>query len=104
MLNVTSYIHPIRTYLPCTGVGRHINNILLGLAYDDDINLELICSKQWIKADGKLDMRSPLREIPLKTFPFPVNFLKWINTYPNKQNGYMRLWKLIFQYHIIQSL
>ncbi|MDD1419073.1 glycosyltransferase family 4 protein [Dolichospermum sp. ST_sed1] len=73
-MNIISYIHPTRTYLPCTGVGRHINNILLGLEYDDDINLELICSKQWIKADGKLDIRSPLREIPLKTFPFPENF------------------------------
>ena len=81
MLNVTSYIHPIRTYLPCTGAGRHINNILLGLASQESINLELLCSKQWLQPDGRLDLRSPLRDIPLKTFPFPENFTE-------------RLWKL----------
>ncbi|MDB9439713.1 glycosyltransferase family 1 protein [Dolichospermum lemmermannii CS-548] len=81
MLNVTSYIHPIRTYLPCTGAGRHINNTLLGLASQESINLQLLCSQQWLQADGKLDLRSPLRDIPLKTFPFPENLTE-------------RLWKL----------
>jgi glycosyltransferase involved in cell wall biosynthesis len=81
MLNVTSYIHPIRTYLPCTGAGRHINNTLLGLASQKSINLELLCSRQWLQADGKLDSLSPLRDIQLKTFPFPENLTE-------------RLWKL----------
>ncbi|MDB9485994.1 glycosyltransferase family 1 protein [Dolichospermum circinale CS-1225] len=80
-MNITSYIHPIRTYLPCTGAGRHINNILLGLASQESINLELLCSRQWLQADGKLDSRSPLQDIPLKTFPFPENITE-------------RLWKL----------
>jgi hypothetical protein len=81
-VNIISYIHPIRTYLPCTGAGRHINNTLLGLASQESINLELLCSRQWLQADGKLDLRSPLRDIPLKTFPFSENLTE-------------RLWKLI---------
>ncbi|MFM6014880.1 MAG: glycosyltransferase family 4 protein [Dolichospermum sp.] len=80
-MNIISYIHPIRTYLPCTGAGRHINNILLGLAAQENINLELLCSQQWLQSDGKLDPCCPLRDIPLKTFPFPENLTE-------------RLWKL----------
>jgi glycosyltransferase involved in cell wall biosynthesis len=80
-VNIISYIHPIRTYLPCTGAGRHINNTLLGLASQESINLELLCSRQWLQADGKLDSLSPLRDIQLKTFPFPENLTE-------------RLWKL----------
>lgn len=80
-MNIISYIHPIRTYLPCTGAGRHINNTLLGLASQESINLELLCSRQWLQADGKLDSLSPLRDIQLKTFPFPENLTE-------------RLWKL----------
>jgi glycosyltransferase involved in cell wall biosynthesis len=80
-VNIISYIHPIRTYLPCTGAGRHINNTLLGLASQESINLQLLCSQQWLQADGKLDLRSPLRDIPLKTFPLPENLTE-------------RLWKL----------
>jgi glycosyltransferase involved in cell wall biosynthesis len=80
-MNIISYIHPIRTYLPCTGAGRHINNTLLGLASQESINLELLCSRQWLQADGKLDPRSPLGDIPLKTFPLPENLTE-------------RLWKL----------
>ncbi|MFM6278186.1 MAG: glycosyltransferase family 1 protein, partial [Dolichospermum sp.] len=80
-MNIISYIHPTRTYLPCTGAGRHINNILLGLAAQENINLELLCSQQWLQSDGKLDPCCPLRDIPLKTFPFPENLTE-------------RLWKL----------
>jgi glycosyltransferase involved in cell wall biosynthesis len=74
MLNVLSYIHPVRTYLPCTGVGRHINNIVLGLHLKEDIDLNLLCSQQYLQKDGRLDIRSPLRDIPLVTFPTPENY------------------------------
>jgi glycosyltransferase involved in cell wall biosynthesis len=80
-LKVISYIHPIRTYLPCTGAGRHINNTLLGLASHESINLQLLFSKQWLQPDGKLDPRSPLCDLPLTTFPLPENLTE-------------RLWKL----------
>ncbi len=68
-MNVTSYFHPIRTYLPCTGVGRHINQILLGLTKEQSIQLELFFSQQWLQDDGKLDPRCPLRDLPKRTFP-----------------------------------
>lgn len=80
-MNIISYIHPIRTYLPCTGVGRHINNTLLGLAPRENINLNLLCSHQWLQTDGKLSPLSPLRDIPLQTFPLPENLAE-------------RIWKL----------
>jgi glycosyltransferase involved in cell wall biosynthesis len=80
-MHIVSYIHPTRTYLPCTGAGRHINNTLLGLASQEQINLELLFARQWLQADGKLDPRCPLRDLPLKTFPLPENLTE-------------RLWKL----------
>ena len=70
-MHIVSYIHPTRTYLPCTGAGRHINNTLLGLASRENINLELLLAQQWLQADGKLDPRCPLRDLPLTTFPLP---------------------------------
>lgn len=82
MLNITSYIHPIRTYLPCTGVGRHINAIILQLSQIDHISLELLVSKQWLGPDNKLDPRSPLQNLPTHTFPTPENLIE-------------RSWKLI---------
>lgn len=72
-MNIVSYIHPVRTYLPCTGVGRHINHLLLGLAAEEGLNLELFFSQQWLVADNKLDQRSPLRKLPKRTFPTPEN-------------------------------
>jgi glycosyltransferase involved in cell wall biosynthesis len=80
-MHIVSYIHPIRTYLPCTGAGRHINNTLLGLAAQENINLELLFSQQWLQADSYLDPRCPLRDIPFKTFPLPENLTE-------------RLWKI----------
>lgn len=85
-MNITSYIHPTRTYLPCTGVGRHINQILLGLAEEQAIHLELFFSQQWLGKDGKLDPRCPLRNLPKCTFPKPENLTErtWkLFGYPN---------------------
>lgn len=81
-MNIVSYIHPIRTYLPCTGAGRVINNLLLGLAEREEIALELLFSAQWLDAEGKIDTRSPLRHLPGRTFPTPENLTE-------------RSWKLI---------
>jgi len=72
-VHITSYIHPSRTYLPCTGVGRHINQILLGLDTKKDIDLKLIFSSQWLDKDKKLKLKSPLRELPYITFPTSEN-------------------------------
>jgi glycosyltransferase involved in cell wall biosynthesis len=90
-MNIVSYIHPIRTYLPCTGAGRHINNTLLGLNAKESIELELLCSRQWLQADGKLDSRSPLRELAVKTFPWSENLTErlWKLTQFPKMDGYV---------------
>ncbi len=72
-MQITSFIHPVRTYLPCSGAGRFINNTLLELNQREDIDLSLLFSKQWLQRDGKLDSRSPLRNISFNTFPWPEN-------------------------------
>lgn len=82
ILNIISYIHPVRTYLPCTGVGRHINNLLLKLFNYPSVNLELLFSKQWLDDYAMLSYYSPLRGLPAHTFPISENLIE-------------RLWKLI---------
>ena len=73
-MNILSYVHPISTYLPCTGVGRHINKLVLGLDDRDEIDLhQLLFSKQWLTDSGKLDRRSPLSPLPFITFPWAEN-------------------------------
>jgi glycosyltransferase involved in cell wall biosynthesis len=81
-MRVVSYIHPISTYLPCTGIGRHINQILLGLESQSDIDLQLLFSQQWLGTDKRLDPRSPLRHLPFSTFP-------------QQENATERTWKLL---------
>ncbi|MBE9033801.1 glycosyltransferase [aff. Roholtiella sp. LEGE 12411] len=88
-MNVVAYIHPIRTYLPCTGIGRHMNQILLGLAERNEVDLDLLFSKQWLGSDGKLDRSCPLRELPIRTFPSPENLTErtWkVLGYPRVDN------------------
>ncbi len=72
-MNVTSYIHPIRTYLPCTGVGRHINQLLSRLNLYSQINLDLLVSQQWLGEDGQLAPSCPLRDLPIRAFPMMEN-------------------------------
>lgn len=73
VLEIISYVHPIRTYVPCTGVGRHMNEILLQLLKTDSIHLELLVSQQWLKPDNQLDVLCPIRSIPTRAFPMPEN-------------------------------
>ena len=72
-MNILSYIHPVRTYIPCTGVGKHINNMLLGLSDRDEIALRLLFSQQWLTLDKQLDPLSPLSLLPFTTFPTAEN-------------------------------
>jgi len=72
-MKITAYIHPIRTYLPCTGVGKHINNMLLGLSDRDEIALRLLFSQQWLTIEKQLDPLSPLSPLPFTTFPTAEN-------------------------------
>ncbi|TYQ30265.1 glycosyltransferase family 4 protein [Pseudanabaena sp. UWO310] len=81
-MKIVSYIHPKSTYLPCTGIGRHINQMLLGLEACQEISLQLLFSAQWLSAHHKLDERSPLSSIPFTTFP-------------STENATERTWKLL---------
>ncbi|MBW4612826.1 MAG: glycosyltransferase family 4 protein [Desmonostoc vinosum HA7617-LM4] len=69
-MHITAYIQPERTYLPCTGVGRHINNMLLGLSQRQEFDISLLISQQDVGADHKLDPRAPLRDFHLCTYPY----------------------------------
>jgi glycosyltransferase involved in cell wall biosynthesis len=81
-VHIVSYIHPIRTYLPCTGVGRHINAVIHQLSQREAIALNLLVSQQWLGADNKLDRHCPLRDLPTHTFP-------------KAENSTERSWKLL---------
>jgi len=76
LINLISYIHPGRTFLPSTGVGRHVNNILLALKSKDNIDLSLVFSAEWLKRDGKLPENAPLRALPFHTFRLPERIVE----------------------------
>jgi glycosyltransferase involved in cell wall biosynthesis len=80
-MNVLSFIHPVRTFLPCSGVGRHMNGVLTCLAARPDTSLQLLFSEQWLAADGRLPANCPLRDLPATTFTA-------------QENRTERLWKL----------
>lgn len=80
-LSIISYIHPVRTFIPCTGAGRHINNSLLGIAAHQDTHLKLLFSDQWLTEENSLPDNCPLKDLPFQTFPMPENRTE-------------RLWKL----------
>jgi glycosyltransferase involved in cell wall biosynthesis len=81
-MNILSYIHPVSTYVPCTGIGKHINQMLLGLNDRDEIALKLLFSQQWLTPDGRLNPISPLSPLPFTTFP-------------TAENSTERTWKLV---------
>lgn len=81
-MNVVSFIHPQRTFLPCSGVGRHMNGVLPRLATKPDVRLQLLFSAQWLGSDRLLPANCPLRSLPATTFPMG-------------ENSTERLWKLL---------
>lgn len=72
-MNILSFVHPTRTYLPCSGIGRHANNILTRLAGRKNMDVELFFSEQWLGEDEEMDPRTPLHGLPNRTFPLPEN-------------------------------
>jgi len=72
-MRLTSFIHPIRTFLPCSGVGRHMNQMLLHVHRDPTTDVRLLFARQWLCAEGKLPKNCPLRGMPFDTFPWPEN-------------------------------
>ncbi len=79
-MNICSFVHPKRGFLPCSGIGRHINGSLLALHDRPDVDLELLFARQWL-VNGSLPEESPIRIIPFTTFGTP-------------ENATERLWKL----------
>lgn len=72
-MDLLSFVHPFRTYQPCSGVGRHANNVLLRLAQREGLRQELFFSEEWLEQDGRLSRKTPLRQLPACTFPTPEN-------------------------------
>ena len=70
-LRVRAYVEPGRTLEPVTGTGRHTNAMTLALAQRGDVELDLLCSRSWLGADGKLPASCPLRDLPTRTYMLP---------------------------------
>ncbi len=70
-INLTSFIHPVRTYLPCSGAGRHMNNTILSLNEISGVNQQLFFASQWLNGASKLPENCPLRDLKYMTFPMP---------------------------------
>ena len=76
-MRVSAYLQPTRTYLPCTGVGRYINNILLTLSQRKGFEVELLVSQEYLNQEGKLDQRCPLRELDILSYPYKRLKTEW---------------------------
>ena len=70
-IKIAAFVHPKRCSHPLGGVGRHAAGILGALQARSDVGVELLVSKQWVGADGRLAGECPLAELPVRTFPFP---------------------------------
>lgn len=47
--------------------------MLLSLAARSDVDVSLLCARQWLEANGRLPGSCPLRDIPLRSFAMPEN-------------------------------
>lgn len=68
-MQITAYVQPDRTYLPCSGVGKFVNHLLLLLAQRPEFEVSLLVSSQFVDKEKQLDVRTPLRGMPLHVFP-----------------------------------
>ena len=75
-MNIRAYIHPVSTFMPCTGIGRHTNNIIKGLHEKSGVNVELLVARQWLNGTGQLNQKSPLGHLTTHCFPFPERWLE----------------------------
>lgn len=67
-MRITAYIHPLRTAIAPTGVGKHMIHMVLELARMKDVDLRLLTSSKDLK-DGRIDARSPLAHLPTMGHP-----------------------------------
>ncbi|MEM9700820.1 MAG: glycosyltransferase family 1 protein [Planctomycetota bacterium] len=70
-LRIRTYLEPGRTLEPVTGVGRHANAMVRGLSERPGVELDLLFSRQWLDATGRLPENAPLRDLPFSTYRLP---------------------------------
>ncbi|HEX4053930.1 MAG TPA: glycosyltransferase [Tepidisphaeraceae bacterium] len=83
-MKLTAYIHPRRTAITPTGVGKHMIHMVLELARQSGVDLKLFTSRRDI-TDGHIDLRSPLAHLPVLGHPLSRSFMErlWLMTgYP----------------------
>lgn len=67
-MNVATFVDTRRTLLPCTGVGRHVNGVLLSLAARGDTTVTLLAGADQLTDSGRrLPANAPLRALPAIT-------------------------------------
>jgi glycosyltransferase involved in cell wall biosynthesis len=80
-MKVAAYIHPLRTAIAPTGVGKHMIHMVLELTRRPDVDLKLFTSQQDITG-GHIDPRSPLVHLPVLGHPLSRGLMErfWILT------------------------
>lgn len=76
MIRVVSYVHPHRTLLRTTGVGKHTVNMLLGLRSRPDFDVHLLASRSNL-VGGHFPADSSLRDFPFTALPVRRSVLEW---------------------------
>jgi glycosyltransferase involved in cell wall biosynthesis len=70
-LRIASYINPRGTLNP-TGAGKHVIQMLRGLADDPDVRLEIIAARDLIGPTRQMPAESGLADVPVRVCPFPA--------------------------------
>lgn len=75
-MKIAAFVHPARCTHPLGGVGRHAAGILNALRSRPDVDVELLVSKQWVGADGRLGVDSALHGFSVRTLPPPERLIE----------------------------
>jgi glycosyltransferase involved in cell wall biosynthesis len=77
LMKIATYIHPERTWQNVSGVGKHINNMTLGLDARGEVEVSLISALTELQADRTMPAQSPLRNLPLSVVPHSRRRIEW---------------------------
>jgi glycosyltransferase involved in cell wall biosynthesis len=80
-MKISAYIHPIRTSISPTGVGKHIIHMVQGLTQTPGVDVRLFTSRHEI-SEGHIDLRSPLAPLPADGHPLSRSVMEriWLLT------------------------
>jgi glycosyltransferase involved in cell wall biosynthesis len=67
-MKIAAYIHPSRTAITPTGVGKHMIQMIMQLTRQPDMDVKLMTSRREL-TDGHIDRRSPLAHLPALGHP-----------------------------------